>query len=546
MNDSEQLDFILHKDWHTKQINSIGAEPWLTVYSNHKTDAEDATIYSALIPNVLTIKSLSDTSWDFSIGDGFPGCTIYPSSEGEQIIYHQFGNDEGIEPFIICRSFHGLRPTHVEILEEFRLFHNLFFDQNSSCYVKLDDSGSEQTVVKVTPEAVTVRLKEIRQFLAIKEMHLAVYFDIVRFSKVDIALIAQEQRETEVAQDLTYYTTHVSEGDFFTKEDTKTFSRLLGKKLIPGFSKSKSGMWPYDDRKEQFEDFIIGFNEDGDPKNYTSDPNKLGNYFGANPNAPHYLAPVFFRPEVLAKYYANPGKYTIEDGYLRCGGLWGMQIDNNHPKYVVVFLGDLGRDLPHSEQLYWRSFNILPEGEMSSVNYRRSFLAEFADPEKADLFFKYAFEEFQQKWHSCQGWYLFKPFSPDDQYLFETLHIPLTNDHSELDGQVLALTKTIIDSLNEENIEIQIGGLDPNLKGGISKLERFLATQSFPNYQPHIKFLRNLQSLRSTSVGHRKGQNYKKIAKEFGIGEKDIREIFENILKNAAQMLKDLSDHFLP
>jgi hypothetical protein len=61
----------------------------------------------------------------------------------------------------------------------------------------------------------------------------------------------------------------------------------------------------------------------GKPVRHTCDPDKLANYFGKNPEAPHYLTPVFFRAEVLEKYYADPGKYSVEDGSLRCGRLWG-------------------------------------------------------------------------------------------------------------------------------------------------------------------------------------------------------------------------------
>jgi hypothetical protein len=53
---------------------------------------------------------------------------------------------------------------------------------------------------------------------------------------------------------------------------------------------------------------------------------------------------------VLTKYYAHPERYSVEDGFLRCQGLWGLKLDNNHHEYIIVFLGDLGRDLPSDEQ----------------------------------------------------------------------------------------------------------------------------------------------------------------------------------------------------
>ncbi|MEZ5431153.1 MAG: hypothetical protein R3F31_08240 [Verrucomicrobiales bacterium] len=41
-------------------------------------------------------------------------------------------------------------------------------------------------------------------------------------------------------------------------------------------------------------------------------PGALANYFGANPDALNFLTPVFFRPEVLAKYYADPGNIRLK------------------------------------------------------------------------------------------------------------------------------------------------------------------------------------------------------------------------------------------
>lgn len=242
---------------------------------------------------------------------------------------------------------------------------------------------------------------------------------------------------------------------------------------------------------------------------------------------------------MLAKYYANPEKYSISDGQLSCAGLWGLRLDNNHPKYVIAFLGDLGR-LHHDEQKYWRSFNVLPDGGVSSVNFRRSFLGEFADPEKVDLLFKYHFEEFQKQWSEKKGWPLFKPLAEGDSHLYAALHVPLTNDQAEFDGQVLALTKIVIDSLNEEQLAAAVGGADPEAKG-ISKLEKFLIEEAVPNYHDHVKFLRNLQSLRSAGVGHRKGRNYEKVAKEFGLGEKERAEVFEEILGRAVLLIRELA-----
>ena len=44
--------------------------------------------------------------------------------------------------------------------------------------------------------------------------------------------------------------------------------------------------------------------------------------------------------------------------------------------------------------------------------------------------------------------------------------------------------------------------------------ERWFEEKNLVEYNSHIEFLRNLQNLRSSGTGHRKGSNYDKISKE--------------------------------
>jgi hypothetical protein len=79
---------------------------------------------------------------------------------------------------------------------------------------------------------------------------------------------------------------------------------------------------------------------------------------------------------------------------------------------------------------------------------------------------------------------------------------------------------------------------------GISKLDQFLKAHQYPNHQQRIQFLRNLQSLRSSSVAHRKGDNYKKIAKTLGLKESNRADVLKKILVQATDFLLSLEGHF--
>jgi len=548
-----KLKWLLQADWRETFIPSLGKEPWMTIYLDEVTKDENLGVFSALIPNEHVETSLSKIDWDFHIEDGHPACVVKHNQGNKEVSYLRFGNSDQLEPFVIHRDFHDIRESYNEILEEFRHFHRLYHDFEKKQLLKLDERGNEIVVVKIEANKVEVRLKEVRQFLAIKGMHLAIYFDLKRYSELllddSLVKIGGEEGLTyhkiEYRKDLTYYELRASSERSLHLDKYKSLSYLLGKKLIPPFPLEQCGIWPYGEKEEEeCIDFIIGSDENGNLVKYSCSPDRLANFFGKNSDAPNYLAPVFFRREVLTKYYAHPERYSVEDGFLRCQGLWGLKLDNNHHEYIVVFLGDLGRGLPVDEQMYWRSYNIPPEGKISKANFSRSFLAEPTDPEQIDLMFKVRFVRFSENWKAVMGWSIFLKLAEADQYLFEALHIPLTNSQAEFDSQVLAITKLMIDSLNENEIVKATPGGNTETKG-ISKLNQFLQAHQYPSCQQHVQFLRNLQSLRSSSVAHLKGDNYRKIAKTLGLKDNNRADVLKGILVEATDLLSSLERHFL-
>jgi hypothetical protein len=219
-----------------------------------------------------------------------------------------------------------------------------------------------------------------------------------------------------------------------------------------------------------------------------------------------------------------------------------MPIDDEHRNYVVVFLGDLGKCLPHDEQLYWKSYNVPPEGGLSRGCYQRSILGMWTATENPEFVFKSHFAQFQEKWTKKFGWPLFLPLRDDDQHLLATLRIPLNDEQAEFDGQVLALAKLIIDSLNEAEITKLLANKIENEKG-ISKFERFLKLNGV-KAEPIVVFMRNLYGLRH-GVGHRKGDSYEKAAKFFGVDKQPFKDVFVEILIMATELLQILDRRFI-
>jgi hypothetical protein len=534
MSETQDKARLLHLDQRQYILENAGTEAWLTVYLNHTAGNDTLTYFCALIPTSRATQCLSDVSWDLQMGDGRPGIVSHHNDSERVDRYYRYGDAEGVEPLILKREFHGIRPASFEISEEFRLFHNLYHDALRNTYIYIDDNGDENDAIICDTDSVKIQLSKVKEYIQAKGMLLALFVVSTRWSAASLKQLDISEPNETIQHNNVHLSLVVGESMPGIDDDNKkTYARLLGKKLIS----AETNVAP--NRKSgPYVEFIIGIDENGNPVRHTCEPGRLGNSFGANADAPDYLTPVFFRREVLNKYYSNTGKYSVEDGSIMCGGLWNLSIDNNHERFVVVFLGDLGRDLRPVERLYWQSFNVPPQGKISDVNRRRNFDAEFAEPTKLDLSFKSKLEEFQEHWTQKYGWPLFKPLTAEDAHYHKSLHVPLTNDRSEFDDQVLALAKILVDSLNESKIQDLLSSKLDNGKG-ISKFERLLNEQGVVGFEPHITFLRNLYKLRH-GAGHRKGDEYKKIAAVYRLDERELMTVYEEILQQAVDMLRFL------
>jgi hypothetical protein len=387
--DRDRLSQVKILDWLRRDLKLT---EMVTVYLSDSKDSHSHFIYCALIPCAQLDRALSSPSWDFSHGHGMPGAVVYHEDGEQRAEYLRYGVDDGIEPLVIDREFYGIRDDYKEICEEFRLFHRLYHDRKQDRYTKIGDDGNEHLVAVVEPNRIQIRLQEIRQFLAIKEMYLSIQFDCREHSEPSLEELGLEEAGDDQREGLICWRNRY--GDSGGMGSHRAFSRLLGKRLVAPLPKSKSGFWGFaEEPQKKHIEFIIGVDENGDEISYTSNPDALANNFGANPNTPNYLTPVHFRKQVLEKYYQQPSKYCVEDSLLRCGSLWGMYLDNHHDDKVCTWLGDLGRDLPYEEQLHWRAHNIPPEGSVSETYYKRQLLAQFTDSDRLEHLFKQSYHD---------------------------------------------------------------------------------------------------------------------------------------------------------
>ncbi|MCB9832326.1 MAG: hypothetical protein H6807_07610 [Planctomycetes bacterium] len=531
----DTLERLLQMQFRDVGIPTLGDGHWIDVYTHLENGR--AGVYSVLVPNNLVKESLSKPSWDLSIGMGGPG-VITSYREGVSTVSYERSAGP-YSPLVLVRSFYDVRPDDVEVIEEFRILFNLYHDRKSNTLSRVLPNGTLEPVVRLSRDRASFRRKELQQFLALRECHLALMFDEVVHSSIAFESVPESQRTCEFADSLTRWSFVVDRASF---GEHKTFSRLLGKTVIAPPSLADCGT-PFEEADGlRYEEFKIEFS--GEIVRRSCDPDELNDLFNSRPGSPPYLTPVYFSKDVLDRYF-DKAESEVRDGVVKFGSLWALHIDNDHDDKVIVFLGDLGKELPESEQAYWKAHNIEPDGtSISGTSYQRSICGEFADAKEPALVFRSYFGRFTAAWRKRQGWDLFLPPKEGDQHLLSSLRVPGPRDQRAFDFQVLGLATLLVDSLNKGELFSRAPGSEKE-DGSLTTLELYLKSEGLGNASVIVRELRTIQSMRSACVGHRKGKTYEKLARKVGIGESEFDEVFRGFLASATGLLRSLASHFL-
>ena len=424
----------------------------------------DTRIFSCLVNDNLATKSMTYDTWDISHSKAGP--LINEQLDGTFISYSRYSNDE-VEPIVMYLENEGRWDEEAFLAEEFVMYFKLHKEtkgKNEYVYYQVDECGDDVEVARVAGINLEVKLKYVKEYIAVKKLNLLVFTDEVINDTKSIDELGGNEipRTTSKGSDFIFsYALQEFAGYGLGYKSCAVFR---GKCMMRYNDKDIQHLWKL--RDSGYESFIVGSDEDGKEVFISCDEKRMPNLFTRQGDEPYSLSPVFFKRDVLSKYFQAVDKYSVQDGYLS-GPSWGIRIDNDRSDdYVVAALVDLGR-MPHREQLHWRSFNVLPprNGVYSITTFSRWFDAIPTNCSVApDLVFKKLYTQVNDKWRAKYGWSLFKELAADDQYHFEALHLMgQENDQKEFDGLIQSITKLIIDSLNEKQLVKAIDSTKPDV-----------------------------------------------------------------------------------
>ncbi len=513
-----------------------GTGVW-TVVSSSWNDGEGNSggYYAAFANPSVRNQVLSQTGWDVTKTDGMPGFSQSFKTGKTQTVFEANPLGPTFEPLLIFQDFNDLAPGKYLVNQTFLLVMELWEDPKNHNFFEIKPDGSRELAVEYSGNQIKIRTSILKRYQAARQLDLLLFADTI--CKVADQTDATTLRNLGYDQVSDLEAVHLAVGRLATSQST-AFSRLLMKRVVPPLPPEVSKLWPWES-DETFQEFIVGEDEVGNPRSSSCNPSVLADYFGANEGAPNYMTSVFFRADVLMKYFESPSLFSVSSSYLKCAGLWGLRIDYHRPDQVVVALGDLGRDLPESERLHWRAYNIVPsERSVSFEHFQSSVLGQWVETSSLAERFKAAYLRTNRAWEKRWGWQLFRTPTGDDEFLLKRLRVPLNETLVEFENQVLIIAKLLVDHLNERQLT---AGLDKIAdEKGIAKFERFARTSGYLEADHAAQLLRKIYKLRSRHTAHAGGDSGKQF-KESLLEDRTTVSFFSDLLEESADVLEQLT-----
>ena len=354
---------------------------------------------------------------------------------GERLVCHRFWTKSDRDP--------------LEISQKFVHAHDLHYVDERNAYCHINELGDIEEVVKVVDRIsegfdesiriVTIRHTQLYEFALLSGMAIVYWFDFTRYwpghfnGWNDEAGI--QHREDDLAYDggVQPGTGSYIEGRQIVQPQITHREILERHKAIHNPDQRDYAKFKAIDLKSKRRIEV------------SCSPECVSNYFEPESNLPLEMSPVFFRPEVLNRFKADPDKYILSSRSIRCQGAWRLKpYDVNEVGQVHTYLRYL-RNLPYQEQLYWQSFNEWPKGPLSSRAIATDFHGAFSMEYDPVIEIKRKVNQIDNK--SPDWW------SPRTNELVRVVHHPVTGSESEWADAILALQQLVVEGFRHEPLK---------------------------------------------------------------------------------------------
>lgn len=421
-----------------------------------------------------------------------------------------------ISPIVLSREYADQSLNHLELVQGFRHYHDLAEDKDRGVLIDFDKSGNRNVIAELHDTYAIVWKRHLMQFLAGTGRHLVLFLDLVDHGKAP-----DRARMGIQPADKTSGAYKKRDNRLGANREGKAACRLLSKIIFPPPPRGNAGVWPYtpDEKKVSF---IIGCDSIGNDVEDTA--------YHEGERVAESLTPVYFWDAVLDKYRSCPEKYRVSTQDVSCQQRWRCPIIVHAGTGLVsAYHVDLRDQVPSSEQLHWRQYNIaihtvipqaVPTSELKLILLALSS----------------AYWRFNHVWENVHGWRFFK--EPGNKDLINDIKIA-SESKSQARAWISALYVLLHDCANVSQMEEELAPIRAALRrtqsgdgnargmtgtsGGKKKKERsaiiksYLTHRGFPSACAAGKLICDVADVRATVVhdgdnpGHDKTRERTKI-----------------------------------
>lgn len=525
-------DFSDYIDKYEK-LNSCSSEVWITLHEYDENKQNHLFSFCALSDKKILEDEyyLNSPSWNFNL-ESFGRISFsieINDEEVENVVFDDGKKYEKFEYLICVRSFYGKYKDSIEINPEIIWYKNLV-----KCEDGYKEPISDKLIIKISENRIEIEREYLKDFLsAVDKVCVLVFHHIRNFYSENKVLEETKEYKAE-----NYYI------KFFKTEDNtydgfNAFSSIQGKVIITPFGKPLHEDYKKMISKEEYEDFIYKFDEEtGEELKYTCNEDKLRNYFGANPEAPFFLTPIFFCPDVLEKYAKNPRNYEISDDRISFLNKWDIPFCRTEDKDISVWLGDLGR-IPLEEQKHWKNYNIRPKGKMDEKFIDRQINVKWTTPSRIEQELLLKIGEFNkniEKIYDINK--IFSNLKEADKEIYNSFILPTNSSVEGYKEFLMKLTKIIIESINQKEIKKKLPDeivQNLNNNGSIKILGEFLNHFEIDNERKLEIVLKKVYNCRNKLAAH--SGSFKEYNK---LWNRESQNTLEDVVGDAEKLLKNI------
>ena len=437
---------------------------------------------------------------------------------------------DGARPTLFARDFDG--KITIDILQEYLHLADIHWVPTQRAYCRFDDNGDYSPVVTVTNKhdnskvlLVTFKVPDLKQYLSLTESALVQMFDF-SFVRDPSSFSPSKIPESTI---------HESDRLFYLRRiDYESVSYTRGVHIVTTSLTDEHTAQDLNDYWHgRLEPVDIVFTALDIRNNKVADISTASgsttNYFTAEGNSlPFETSPVFFSPEVLARYKADDVKYTVSSRRVECRGAWTLRYGTNDEEQVHVYICDLRR-LPERELHYLKSFNEPPRGGLSTSTLQTDFLGQVVDVVEPLARVK----QILGRWGRDEvGWWTLRA-----EHLTDAVNVPYAGSRKEWADEFNGLHDMVIDGFEKRFLREQLQAK------GIAFDQTDQTLQLLEKAMP-VPSLRTVWRIRTKVSAHVRGSTGE------GLWEKALQEHespaehFQTVCNDIATELADIEAFF--